>query len=569
MRWRNAVPALDWLSRYQRQNLVNDSLAAVIVTIMLIPQSLAYALLAGLPAEMGLYASILPLVAYALFGTSRTLSVGPVAVASLMTASAVGSVAAAGTADYATAAAMLALLGGAMLIALGLLRFGFVANFLSHSVVSGFITASGLIIALGQVGPLLGVSLSGDTLPGLLSSLIDKSSAFQGLTATIGVGAMVFLIFARNYLGSLLQSVGVSPRNASLITRAAPLLVMLVVIPLSATRDFESFGVPLVGHVPSGLPAFSTPFVSWDLARELVLPALLIALIGFIESVSVGKTLGAKRQQKIDPSQELIGLGAANVASAVSGGFPVTGGFSRSVVNFDAGADTQMASLLTAICIAIAALVLTPALYYLPKAVLGATIVVAVLSLVDWRTIVMARRFSSADFCSVLVTIVATLALGVELGVLAGVGVSIGMHLYQTTRPHVAVVGQVVGSEHYRNVDRHEVHTHPQLLSIRIDESLYFANIQYLEDFILTEAGRSEAIRHVVVMFTAVNGLDLSALEGLESVNNRLCDRGIRMHLSEVKGPVMDALRKTDFLQHLSGEVFLTHHGAVHQLTVA
>lgn len=569
MRWHKAIPALDWLGSYQRQHLVNDSLAAVIVTVMLIPQSLAYALLAGLPAEMGLYASILPLIAYALFGTSRTLSVGPVAVASLMTASAVGSVAAAGTADYATAAAVLALMGGVMLIALGFLRFGFVANFLSHSVVSGFITASGLIIALGQVGPLLGVPLSGDTLPHLLSSLIEKASGFHGLTAAIGLGAMVFLIFARNLLGSLLQSTDVSARNASLITRAAPLLVMLVVIPLSATRDFESLGVPLVGQVPSGLPAFSMPFASWDLVRELMLPALLIALIGFIESVSVGKTLGAKRQQKIDASQELIGLGAANVASAVSGGFPVTGGFSRSVVNFDAGADTQMASLLTAFGIGIAALVLTPALYYLPKAVLAATIVVAVLSLVDWRTIILARRFSSADFCSILVTIGATLTLGVELGVLAGVGVSIGMHLYQTTRPHVAVVGQVAGSEHYRNVDRHEVETHPQLLSIRIDESLYFANIQYLEEFILYEASLSKDIRHVVVMFTAVNGLDLSALEGLESINNRLFDRGIRMHLSEVKGPVMDALQKTNFLQQLSGEVFLTHHGAVHQLTVA
>ena len=569
MRWHKAIPALDWLGSYQGQHLVNDSLAAVIVTVMLIPQSLAYALLSGLPAEMGLYASILPLIAYALFGTSRTLSVGPVAVASLMTASAVGSVAAAGTADYATAAAMLALMGGVMLITLGFLRFGFVANFLSHSVVSGFITASGLIIALAQVGPLLGVPLSGDTLPHLLSSLVEKASGFHGLTAAIGLGAMVFLIFARNHLGSLLQSTGVSPRNASLLTRAAPLLVMLVVMPLSATRDFESLGVPLVGHVPSGLPAFSMPFASWDLVRELTLPALLIALIGFIESVSVGKTLGAKRQQKIDASQELIGLGAANVASAVSGGFPVTGGFSRSVVNFDAGADTQMASLLTAFGIGIAALVLTPALYYLPKAVLAATIVVAVLSLVDWRTIILARRFSSADFCSILVTIGTTLTLGVELGVLAGVGVSIGMHLYQTTRPHVAVVGQVAGSEHYRNVDRHEVETHPQLLSIRIDESLYFANIQYLEEFILYEASLSKEIRHVVVIFAAVNGLDLSALEGLESINNRLFDRGIRMHLSEVKGPVMDALQKTDFLQQLSGEVFLTHHGAVHQLTVA
>ena len=557
-----SVPALEWLRGYSRDNFINDALAAVIVTIMLIPQSLAYALLAGLPAEMGLYASILPLIAYALFGSSRTLSVGPVAVASLMTASAIGAVTAQGTVDYATAATMLALLGGVMLIVLGLLKFGFVANFLSHPVVSGFITASGVIIALGQLGPLMGVSIQGDTLPHLLTNLMQHWNTAHGLTALIGLCAVGFLLFARYKLADLLSSAGLSERTASLLVRSAPVLIMLVVIPLSYFKSFAEQGVPVVGYVPTGLPAFSAPHITWDLVRELAMPAFLIALIGFVESVSVGKTLGAKKRQRIDPNQELVGLGAANAAAALSGGFPVTGGFSRSVVNFDAGADTQMASVFTAIGIALAALSLTPALYFLPKTVLAATIIVAVLALIDWDILMLSARFSRADFAAVLLTIVITLMAGVEFGVLTGVAVSIGLHLYQTSRPHFAVVGQMQNSEHYRNVKRHPVLIYPEILSLRVDESLYFANASYLEDILFQEVNAKPALRHVILMCPAVNRIDLSALEALERINARLQEQGITLHMSEVKGPVMDALKRSDFLHHLTGQIYLSQHAA-------
>lgn len=566
-RQHSLIPAAQWLAGYQRHNLLNDTVAAVIVTMMLIPQSLAYALLAGLPAEMGLYACILPLLAYAAFGTSRTLSVGPVAVASLMTASAVGAVAAEGTVDYATAATTLALLGGIMLVVLGLLKFGFVANFLSHSVVSGFITASGIIIALGQLGPLLGISIRGDTAPLLLAGLFDELAGIHFLTLVIGAGAIGFLLFSRYYLKPLLRGGGLSENTARIMVRTAPILIMLVVIPLSAFHDFESLGVPLVGHVPSGLPPFSAPNISWHLLEELALPALLIALIGFVESVSVGKTLGAKRRQKIDSNQELLGLGAANAAAALSGGFPVTGGFSRSVVNFDAGADTQMASILTALGITLAALFLTPTLYFLPKAVLAATIIGAVMSLIDWDVVAKARRFALGDFVAVTLTLLVTLVAGVELGVLTGVAVSIGLHLHQTSHPHFAVVGQVPGSEHYRNVMRHDVITHDHILSIRIDESLYFANAAYLEAIVYDQIAAHQNIKHVIIMCPAVNTIDLSALEALGEINLRLIDWGIALHLSEVKGPVMDALGRSSFLQHLSGDVFLSQHVAVATLT--
>ena len=563
------LPATQWLAEYRRENLVNDGLAAVIVTMMLIPQSLAYALLAGLPAEMGLYASILPLVAYALFGSSRTLSVGPVAVASLMTASAIGSVTAEGLVDYATAATVLALLGGVMLLTMGLFRFGFVANFLSHPVVSGFITASGIIIALGQLGPLMGLSLQGDTLPDLLGGLFTLRAEAHRLTVIIGLGGISFLLFARYRLAGALVAAGVPERVASLIVRAAPVLVMLVTIPLSALQDYAALGVPVVGHIPTGLPAFSTVNLTRELVIELAVPAFLIALIGFVESVSVGRTLGAKRRQRIDANQELIGLGAANTVAALSGGFPVTGGFSRSVVNFDAGADTQMASILTALGITLAALFLTPALFFLPKAVLAATIIVAVLGLIDVKTLRQAHRFSLADFSAVCLTILVTLLAGVELGVLTGVVVSIGLHLHQTSNPHFAVVGQVPESEHYRNIKRHAVITHPHILSIRVDESLYFANAAYLEEIIFEEARLKPQLAHVVLMCPAVNTIDLSALDALESINARLTEQQVTLHLSEVKGPVMDALQRSDFLNHLTGKIFLSQYAADHQLCSA
>ena len=563
MKFEQALPALDWLRGYSRGSLINDGLAAIIVTIMLIPQSLAYALLAGLPAEMGLYASILPLIAYALFGSSRTLSVGPIAVASLMTASAVGAVASQGVVDYASAATLLALLGGLMLMAMGLLKFGFVSHFLSQPVVSGFITASAIIIALGQLGPLLGIELKGATLPSLGHDFYMQLREAHSLTIAVGAGSVAFLLLARYRLSRWLRAIGLRGRPVELIVRSAPVLVMAVLIPLSAAMSFESAGVPLVGQIPSGLPAFSAPNISWLLIQELALPAFLIALIGFIESVSVGKTLGAKRRQRIDPDQELIGLGAANTAAAISGGFPVTGGFSRSVVNFDAGAETQMASVLAALGIALAALLLTPMLYFLPKAVLAATILVAVISLIDFGTIALARRYRAADFWAVVITITVTLLAGVEVGVLSGVGASVGLHLYHTSRPHFAVVGQVPESEHYRNVERHDVMTDPHILSMRIDESLYFANAAYLEDMVFAQAALREDLLHVILMCPAVNAIDLSALEALEEINTRLKESKVALHLSEVKGPVMDALQRSNFLTHLSGEIFLSHHSAV------
>lgn len=560
------LPPLEWLQGYRSDTFASDFIAGIIVTIMLIPQSLAYALLAGLPAEMGLYASILPLLAYALLGSSRALSVGPVAVVSLMTATAVGKIAAGGTPEYAAAAIALAALSGLMLFAMGLLRFGFLANFLSHPVVSGFITASGLVIGLSQARHILGIDAAGDNLLSLGVSLFSNLGDTNFTTLVTGIGAVLFLAWARRGLQPLLEQLGLPDTIATILAKAGPVLVILITVAASYMLGFAQLGVALVGQVPSGLPSLALPPADFELWRELFVSALLISIIGFVESVSVGKTLAAKRRQRIDPNQELLALGGANCAASISGGFPVTGGFSRSVVNFDAGAKTPAASILAAAGIGLAALFLTPILFYLPKATLAATIIVAVSSLIDFDVIRRAWRYSFSDFIGVTTTIVATLAFGVELGVLAGILASVLLHLYKTTRPHMAIVGAIAGTEHFRNVERHNVITYPNLVSLRIDESLYFANASYLEDFVYTLIADEEKLEHIILQCTAVNEIDMSALEALEAIDHRLREGGMTLNLSEVKGPVMDALQKTEFLQNLSGRVFLTHHQAVKAL---
>ncbi len=556
-------PILTWGRDYSRQTLENDLLAAVIVTIMLIPQSLAYALLAGLPAQVGLYASIAPLVIYALFGTSRALAVGPVAVASLMTAAAVGELAAQGTPEYLGAAIALAFLSGLMLVAMGALRLGFLANFLSHPVISGFVTASGLIIAASQLRHILGVPGGGHNLVELAGSIWTNIGAINLPTVVIGVFATAFLFWSRKALKPLLVARGARPRLADLLTKAAPVALVAATTLATWALGLAGAGVAIVGEIPSGLPRPTLPPLDLALWMQIATPALLISIVGYVETISVAQTLAAKRRQRIDPDQELIALGAANIGAAASGGFPVTGGFSRSVVNFEAGAQTPAAGAFTAVGIAAAAVFLTPLLHYLPKATLAATIIVAVLSLVDLGALARSFRYSRGDFAAMLATILVTLGTGVESGILAGVGLSIFLHLYRSSRPHFAVVGQVPGTEHFRNVNRHEVVVSPTIYSIRFDESLFFANARFIEDRINAAVAANPAIRHVVLVCPAVNFIDLSALESLEAVNARLKEAGIKLHLSEVKGPVMDRLQRSHFLQELGGQVFLTQYDAI------
>ncbi|NDW52305.1 SulP family inorganic anion transporter [Aliiroseovarius sp. PrR006] len=559
------VPVLDWGRRYDQGAFSADLLAAVIVTIMLIPQSLAYALLAGLPAEMGLYASILPLVAYAIFGTSRALAVGPVAVVSLMTAAAVGNLDLPSQADYIAAAITLAFLSGLILLVMGVFRLGFLANFLSHPVIAGFITASGLLIATSQLKHILGIEAHGHSLIDLFGSLFAHLGETNLITLVIGAASVAFLFWVRKGLKPLLMSLGLGDRLAGSLAKAGPVGAVVVTTLISWGFDLQSKGVAIVGDVPQGLPPLTMPSFDADLWTSLFGSALLISIIGFVESISVAQTLAAKKRQRIVPDQELVGLGASNIAAAMSGGYPVTGGFARSVVNFDAGAETPAAGAFTAVGILLAAMFLTPLLYFLPKATLAATIIVAVLGLVDLQILKSTWRYHRADFTAVLATILLTLGFGVEIGVSAGVVLSIVLYLYKTSRPHIAEVGLVPGTQHFRNIDRHNVLTHPELVSLRLDENLYFANARYIEDYLLARTSRG-GLKHVVLMCSAVNEIDLSALETLEELERQLADSGITLSLSEVKGPVMDRLQRTDFLDHLSGDVYLTQYAAMRAL---
>ncbi len=556
------LPILTWARTYDRDTALSDGVAAAIVTIMLIPQSLAYALLAGLPPEMGLYASVLPLVAYAVFGTSRALAVGPVAVVSLMTATAIGNLGLSDPGQIAAAAGALALMSGAMLVLTGVLRLGFLANFLSHPVIAGFITASGILIALSQLRHILGVPAGGHTAVEVGAALIRHLPEVNLPTLILGSATLAFLFWVRKGLKPLLLKAGMGPRGADITAKAGPVVAVAATTAVTWALGLAERGVAIVGDVPSGLPPLTVPGFTMDQVSQLALSAALISVIGFVESVSVAQTLAAKKRQRIVPDQELIGLGASNIAASVSGGYPVTGGFSRSVVNFDAGAETPAAGIFTAIGIALAALLLTPLLFFLPNATLAATIIVAVLSLVDLSILRKAWTFSRVDFAAVTATIVLTLVVGVETGVSAGVVLSILLHLYKTSRPHVAEVGLVPGTQHFRNINRHKVETRPHLVTLRVDESLYFANARFLEDCVLDRVTEDRALRHVVLHFAAVNEVDMSALETLEELNRRLAEMDITLHLSEVKGPVMDRLKRSHFLDDLTGQVFLAQYDA-------
>lgn len=563
-RLKKIFPCLEWLSSYRREQFGSDLIAAVIVTIMLIPQSLAYALLAGVSPQVGLYASILPLIVYAIFGTSRTLSVGPVAVASLMTAAAIQNLGIENEMEYLNAAILLALLSGLFLLLMGFMKLGFLANFLSHPVVSGFITASGIIIGLSQVKHILGIQASGDNLVELLETLAANIGDVNAVTVLLGASVLIFLAWSR--LGLKRRLTALASPTLKLIPRIAPVVAIIISSLAAYSLDLGSYGLALVGEISAGLPTSVLPDFSSGTWVSLLTPAIMISIIGYVESVSVGRTLAAKRRQKINPDQELIGMGAANVASAVSGGFPVTGGFSRSVVNFDAGAETPLASFLTAIGIALATLTLTGFLAYLPNATLAATIIVAISGLVDFSVLKSTWKYSKSDFMAVFTTIVITLLAGVEMGVLSGVLISIGLHLYKTSRPHIVEVGQIPGTEHFRNVERHSVITHPGILTLRVDESLYFPNATFLEDQIMERISERDDVRHIILMCTAINEIDVSALEILEALNQYLKDLGIGFHLSEVKGPVMDSISKTHFIEHLNGQVFLSQHQAIQTL---
>ena len=553
----------DWLKQYQSTWLAGDVIAGAIVTVMLIPQSLAYAMLAGLPPQAGLYASLLPIFAYALFGSSMTLAVGPVAVASLMTATALAPLAIAGSVDYAALAVILALLSGVMLFVFGVLRLGFLAYFLSHPVISGFISGSAVVIAIGQLKYIFGINTPRGGIITTLHGLIAGFPTLNVSTTLLGCGALLFLFFARSYLATVLKHIGLSAKSADLSAKLAPMMAVIVATLIVNLGQLDQQAqVSIVGSVPAGLPSLAIPSIQLHDIQALWLPALLISLVGFVESVSVAQSLALKRNQRITPNKELLGIGAANIASALSGGYPVTGGFARSVVNFSAGANTPGAGVVSAIFMAVVVAVATSWFYYLPHAVLAATIIVAVMGLIDFKTLQQSWHYDRADAISLILTFFGVIFLGVEEGIVIGVVLSLAVVVWRSSRPHMAVVGRVPGTEHFRNIDRHDVELVHGLIALRIDKSMYFANAQVLEDKIESLVAASSDTRAVLLIMSAVNQLDSTALGMLDELEKNLQAKNISLQFAEIKGPVLDRLLNTDLGQRMQDRIFLSTHQA-------
>jgi len=532
---------LDWLKHYRRADLPGDAGAGIIVAMMMIPQGMAYALVAGLPPVAGLYASIAPPLLYALFGTSSAQSVGPMAIIALMTASALGPLAAPGSALYGVLAGQLALLSGAVLLACGLLRVGFLANFFSRPVMSGFTLGSSIVIALGQVGTLLGGSPLAPQLP----------------SALLGIGSIVFLLLARRYGAAGLRRLGLAPGAADIGARLAPMVLVLGSILLVTVLQLDARGVHTIGAVPSGLPQPGLPIAEgyW---QALGKPALLIGFMNFLIGMSGAQALALKRYEKLHTNRELVGLGLANVGSALSGGFPVTGSLSRSAVNFAAGARTQLAGVISAALLAGALVLPTGWLAPLPLPVLAATIIVAVLGMLDLGTLRTAWHYDRADALALVATGGGVLLLGVESGVVLGLVLSLGSMIWRESRPHIAVLGRIPGTEHFRNVERYVGETAAPVLLLRVDAGLFFGNLEAVSARIEDELAAQPQARHLVLVMSAVNAVDTSALFGLMELNGTLARRGVTLHLAEVKGPVMDRLRGSALLESLSGRVFLS-----------
>lgn len=565
------IPALDWLVHYERQHLRGDALAGVIVATLLIPQAMAYALLAGLPPQVGLYASLLPLAVYALMGSSRFLSVGPSALLSLLILTQVAVLAVPGSPQYLALAMATALIAGVMQIAMGAARLGVLTNFLSQPVLSGFTSAAAVLIALSQMKHLIGAPLPRTEHPHqLLVELARAVPQAHWPTVAISVASISMLLGFKFLLPPILARwKGFPAALAQSLTKIGPILVVIAAtVTVAAFHLGARDGVNIIGEIPSGLPEFTFPALAGADFLSLIPLAFTVSLIGFLENISVAKALAAKRRQKLDSDQEFIALGAANIAAGVTGGFPVSGSFARSTINFTAGANTGMASIITVTVVGLAALFLMPLFHHLPQSVLAAIIIVAVAGLMDFKMPRRLWKYNKADAAALIVTFFSVLALGVTQGILSGVGLTILLHLWRTSQPHMAVVGRVPGTEHFRNVQRHEVQTLPHVLMLRIDESLYFANAKYIENFVLRTVAERPKLRNLVLICNAVNFIDASALETLTDLRNRMQDAGIELYLTEVKGPVMDRLAGTDFLEQLDFKrVFLTTEEVYENLT--
>ncbi|MGL5134325.1 MAG: SulP family inorganic anion transporter [Planktothrix sp.] len=567
---RQYFPILNWGLNYKREDFTGDLTAGIIVASLLIPQGMAYAMLAGLPPQVGLYASIFPQIVYACLGTASMLSVAPVAVDSLMVATAVSAIATENTPEYWGYALTLALLVGIIELLIGIFRLGFIANFLSQAVISGFISAAAILIGFSQVKHLLGIKIpQTESFFDTVVSIIQASPNLNIITLGLGISSLVLLLYFNRGLGQYLKSKGVEESIIIPLTKSGPLILVILSSVIVGVLNLDQwFGVKVVGEIPRGFPPLTLPNFDLNQIQLLGTSALAISFVGFMEAFSVGQFLASKKRQKVAANQELIALGAANITASFTGGYPITGGLSRSVVNFSAGANTALASIITALFLMLTVLFFTPLFYYLPQTSLAAIILVAVGNLLDFPTLKRLWNYNKLDGITWGSTFVAVLLTSAQQGIIFGVLISLVLHLVRTSKPHIAIVGRVGNTEHFRNILRHPVTTSPHILALRIDESLYFVNTKYLEDYLLKLVTEQKEVEYLLLVCSGINSIDGSALETLQRLIEDLHQMGIEFYLSEVKGPVFDQLEKVGFVDKLGRDrIFLSTDQGIKELS--
>lgn len=564
------LPLTQWLQSYNKQDFISDFIAGLIATIIMVPQGMAYALLAGVPAEYGLYCAILPSFFYAILGSSRSLSVGPAALISIMVASSVGALAPANEAEYLTYAVNISFLTGVFLLLMRLFKLGSMTNFISLPVISGFTSASAIIILTSQLKHMFGLSIpSGLGFAETVMSLIQQLPLMNYTTLSIAVLACLGLWYFKNHFPIHLKHLSLHPLIEQGLGKAGPMFVVLLSAYAIYYGQLDSIKqVQVVGAIPEGLPSLQIWQLDIRLWQELALPSVLIALMCFVTSISVGTKLASKRKERINANQELFALGAANLMAGLSGTFSLAASMSRSAVNHSAGAQTTIASIVCALGVLLTLLFLTPFFYYLPLAVLGAIVVMSVVSMIEIEQVARCWRVNRTDAYSLIATFFTVLIFGIEVGISVGIIGSVILVVYRASHPHMAVVGRVGDTEHFRNIKRHQVTTEQDILAIRVDESIYFSNVQCIESYILSHAKNSAVIKHIVLIFSSVSFVDTTALDAFEAMKVKLEESSIRLHFAEVKGPVMDQLEQTRFIELLKpGEIFFTTDDAFKALS--
>ncbi len=546
-------PFLDWIKSYSKNEFSGDMTAGLTVGVMLIPQGMAYSMLAGLPPIYGLYASTIPLIIYALMGTSRQLAVGPVAMVALLISSGVGALAELGSAEFISFAILLALMVGLIQLAMGIFKLGFLVNFLSHPVIAGFTSAAAIIIGFSQLKHLLGISIPRGKVHETIMNVLENIGNINMPTIAIGAGAIATLLVVKKINKKI----------------PGPLIVVLLGMAAVYFLGLMDQGVKIVKDVPGGLPALGIPNIDLGALKSLLPIAFTIAFVGFMESIAVAKAIQSKHKNyEIIPNQELIALGMSNILGSFFKAFPVTGGFSRTAVNDQAGAKTGMASIISAVLIIITLLFLTKYFYFLPNAVLAAIIMVAVFGLIDIAEAKHLWRHDKQDFWVFMITAIATLSLGIEEGILIGVAISMGMLIYKESYPHITELGRVPGSSEYRNIERFDgLHTNDDILIVRFDAQLYFANSNTFKDYIMEKIDARPEIKHVIIESSAITSLDSSAIHMIKDLVEDLHIHDREIYLSNVKGPVRDGLKQNGILNKSNREhYYLTTREAIEDL---